>query len=103
APDLYKTPRDPALTVLFGAYIDILGRTPYVTAGLIREGQGLALRIRIPFGREGMGAGDAGLHLPPADQPGSRPLLEPRGVLYSYSFYLDVSRIWTDPEPLFGI
>jgi hypothetical protein len=102
APDIYKTPRDPGLTVLFGSYVDTLGRSPWVTAGLVRQKQELSLRIRLPQGREGMSAGDSGLQLPVGDNPGSRPLLEPPGVLYSYSFYLDISRIWTDRELLFG-
>jgi len=41
------------------------------------------------------------LHVPVAGQPGSRPLLEPRGVLYSQSFYLDLAAFWKEREKLF--
>ena len=40
--------------------------------------------------------------IPPEGHTGSRPLLEPKGVLYSDSGYEDLSRIWTDREKLFG-
>jgi len=99
--DAYKFPRDmPAETVLFGSYLDLLGRTPSVCAALLKEKNDLVLTIRLPAGREGMGVVQT-LHLPPAGQSGVRPLLEPRGVLYSDSFYLDVSRIWEDRAKLF--
>jgi hypothetical protein len=41
------------------------------------------------------------LHLPPAGEPGSRPLLEPRGVLLSESNYFNFSSIWNDRAKLF--
>jgi hypothetical protein len=101
AKEFYKTPRDPGLTVLFGGYLDVLGRTPFVTAGFKRESDGFLTTIRVPRGRDGMGS-DLNLHLPPPGQPGTRPLLMPNGVLYSDSFYLDISRIWEDRVALFG-
>jgi hypothetical protein len=55
----------------------------------------------MPVGREGMGA-DAALHLPPEKMPGSRPLLQPKGVLYSDTFYLDLGQIWESRVELFG-
>src|SRR5262249_59933937 len=64
------------------------------------EKDGLLLTIRAPAGKDGMGA-DRELHLPPDNEPGSRPLLEPKGVLYSSSYYMDLSRIWTDRARLF--
>lgn len=46
---------------------------------------------------------ELGLHMPrDAKQPGTRPLLEPRGVLYSDSNYLDLARLWEDRSKLFG-
>jgi len=99
--NLYKSPRDePLLTVLFGSYLDVLGRTPYVCAGLVEETNGYTITLRAPRGRESMGP-DRLLHQPPDGQPGSRPLLEPKGVLYSTSFYRDVASIWKDREKLF--
>jgi hypothetical protein len=98
---LYKMPRDDFnLTVAFGGYIDLVGRSPYVCAGLYRQDDGLLLSIRMPRGRDGMGS-DQILHLPPAGQPGSRPLLEPKGVLYSDSNYFNFPAIWQERTKLF--
>jgi hypothetical protein len=99
---LYKAPRDdPQLTVLFGTYLDLVGRSPYVCAGLYRQDDGFLAAIRLPRGRDGMG-NDRLLHLPPAGEPGSRPLLEPKGVLYSDSSYLNIAGIWTDRVKVFN-
>src|SRR5262249_17740611 len=63
---LYKTPRDDAnLTVLFGTYLDLAGRSPFVCLGLAPQDDGFLFTIRVPRGRDGMG-GDSILHLPPS-------------------------------------
>jgi hypothetical protein len=100
---VYKSPPrdDPQLTVLFGHYLDLLGRSPFVCAGVYPKKDGFLAAIRLPRGRDGMKE-DRLLHLPPAGMPGSRPLLEPKHVLYSESSYLDISRIWTDRTKLFN-
>lgn len=98
---LYKSPRDdPNLTILFGGYLDLLGRTPFVAGGLYLEGNDLVWTFRTPRGREGMGP-DLLLHTAPSGRPGSRLLLEPGGVVYSSSFFLDLPRIWNDRAKLF--
>ncbi len=98
---LYKAPRDDAnLTVLVGGYLDLVGRSPYVCAGVYRQDDGFLTTIRVPRGLDGMG-NDRYLHLPPAGEPGSRPLLEPKGVLLSQSNYLNFSSIWNDRTKLF--
>jgi hypothetical protein len=101
AEEAFKTPRDPGLSVLFGSYLDVLGRTPYLAAAVTLDKGEAVLTVRAPRGREGMGA-EGVLHMPPEGQPGSRPLLQPRGTLYSYSFYLDFAKIWTDRKAIFG-
>ncbi len=102
AKKLYKSPRDDLnLTVLFGAILDVLGRTPFVAAGLYREADGFLLTARVPRGREGMGT-DAVLHQPPAGKPGSRPLLEPKAVTFSASYYLNLPSVWEDRAKLFN-
>jgi hypothetical protein len=99
---LYKKPRDdPNLTVILGGLLDILGRTPYVCGGVSLEPNGVLTTFRMPVGREGMGP-DGGLQAPPAGQTGSRPLLEPPGVLFSSSYYFDLARIWLDRKALFN-
>jgi hypothetical protein len=66
-----------------------------VAAGLYEQKDGFALTIRMPAGREGM-ADDVELHLPRDTKAGgSLPLLEPDGVIFSHSFYLDAGVLWT--------
>jgi hypothetical protein len=98
---LYKTPRDDVnLTVLFGTYLDLAGRSPYVCLGLAPQEDGFLFTVRMPRGREGMG-GDQILKVAPAGQAATRPLLAPKGVLYSESNYLDFASIWTERTKLF--
>jgi hypothetical protein len=42
------------------------------------------------------------LHIPPPGAPGISPLLEPKGVLFSSSFYLDLATIWDGRKELFN-
>ncbi len=100
---LYTAPPrdDPGLTVLFGHYLDLLGRSPFVCAAIHRDKEGLVTSIRLPRGREGMGA-DRLLHLAPPGVPGTRPLLEPRNVLYSESNYFDLANVWKERKKLFN-
>jgi hypothetical protein len=106
APDakaLYQSPPrdDPQQTVLLGHYLDLLTRSPFVCAGVYPEKDGFVATVRVPCGRNGMGL-DQLLHVPPPGKPGSRPLLEPKNVLYSESNYLDISRIWTERDRIFN-
>jgi hypothetical protein len=55
----------------------------------------------MPRGRDGLGA-EGPLHVPAPGRPGSRPLLTPKGVLFSYSYYLDTAPIWEDRVKIFG-
>ncbi len=100
---LYKAPPrdDPILTILFGKYLDLLGRSPFVCAAIHRDREGLLTSIRLPRGREGMGA-DRLLHVAPAGAAGSRPLLEPKNVLYSESNYFDLANVWKERTKLFN-
>jgi hypothetical protein len=99
--ELFRLPRnDAAQTVLVGGLLDVAGRSPFVCGSLHRQEQGFAVRLRMPNGREGMPS-ELAAHVPPAGQPGSRPLLEPRGVMLSSSYYLDVSKFWEQRAKLF--
>lgn len=94
AKELFQTKRNDAqLTVLFGGWLDVARRSPYLSAGLYAHGRDVTLSFRMPAGREGMPP-ELAAHLPPAGQPGSRPLLEPKGVLYSTSYFMDFSKFW---------
>ncbi len=102
AQNVLKTQRDDVnLTVLFGGWLDVARRSPFLTAGLYRRDDGFVTAVRMPRGREGMGP-ELTLHVPPSGEPGSRPLLEPKGVVFSHSFYLDVSKFWEDRAKLFN-
>lgn len=92
--EIFALPNNqPILPVFLGGWINVVGRSPFVCAGLYRESAGFALAVRMPRGREGMPAMIAA-HVPPEGQPGALPLLEPRGVIASTSFYLDPYKFW---------
>src|SRR5262249_22159808 len=99
--ELYKKPRDLQSAIFGGGVLDVLGQAPYISAGLVREKDGFLLTARLPRGRNHLGI-QTPLHLPPLGQPGSRPLLQPKGVIYSSSSSFDVARIWNDRGYLFG-
>jgi len=102
AKEVFTSPRnDVNLTVLFGGQIDVATRSPYLCAGVYQEKDGFLTTVRLPAGRDGASA-DFGLHVPPADGPGLLPLLEPKDVVYSSSFFLDLSKIWNDRTKLFN-
>jgi hypothetical protein len=96
-----STRNDPAQTILFGGYFDIVGRSSYVAAALVRERDDFVVTVRLPAGRSGMGP-DSILHVPSSAASGSRPLLQPKGALFSTSFYLDIASIWNDRGKLFN-
>ena len=101
AKDVFTLPRDNfLLTVTAGGILDVVGRSPFLCAGLYADEDGLALRGRLPRGRDGLAPALA-THVPLAGRPGSRPVLRPHGVIYSDSFYLDVGKFWEGREKLF--
>jgi hypothetical protein len=86
-------PNTPNPLVLFGGWIDVLRRAPYLTFHVGSDGDGYGLSVVMPKGRAGMRP-ELALHVPPAGLPGSRPLLEPKGVAFSSSYYLDLAKFW---------
>jgi hypothetical protein len=82
-----------------GATIDCLRRSDFVAVGLYKEPAGFRLRLRIPAGRDGLWD-DLVMHVPPKGTPGSLPLLEPPGTIYSQSFYLDAGYMWKHRDRL---
>lgn len=95
AKDLFTTPRnDVVQTVLFAGVLDVARRSDYVAAGLYHENGNFRLTVKLPAGREGM-AEDVELHVPrDPNVSGTLPLLEPKGVLFSYSFYFDFDTLY---------
>jgi len=99
--DFYAVRLDIPGTIVFGTLADTLHRSPFVCAALCKEKDDLLLTVRMPSGRDGMGAIKS-IYLAPDGQPGSRPLLAPKGVLYSESFYMDPAAFWTERAKLFS-
>lgn len=94
AKDVFAKPNDNAvLTVLFGGLLDVAGRAPFLCAGFYHDKDTFRLSFRMPRGREGLPA-EMVLHVPPTGEAGSRPLLEPKDVVFSTSFYLDAAKLW---------
>jgi hypothetical protein len=79
--------------IAFGGLIDSLRRSPFIVAALREENGGGTLSVRLPGGTNGM-HDLVRAHVPPSDQPWALPLLEPEGVLYSASYYLDLASFW---------
>jgi hypothetical protein len=83
---------DPITMFAIGGLVDIIKRTPYVCAGLARDGNNWHARIAMPRGREGM-APLAAMFLPEDDR-GTLPMLQPPRVLSSTSYFLDLGKFW---------
>jgi hypothetical protein len=98
--DAFNPGRDPTLTVLFGGWLDTARRSPFVCAGLYRDGDCFKATLRLPSGRHGMGP-EYAVHAPPTDQDGALPLLKPRAALLSHSFYFDAGKFWQDRAKIF--
>lgn len=97
----YRYPKgDPGQVVLLQGMIDVIGKVPFVATGTYRTEDGFRTVIRMPAGRDATPEKLA-LHLPPANQPGSLPLLQPKNCLVSMSYYLDLGRMWAEREQLF--
>ena len=102
AKNVFATPRnDVVQTVLFAAILDVARRSDFVAAGLYADKGDFRITIRMPAGRTGM-APDVELHLPKDPKVGGTlPLLEPKGVLFSYSFYFDFGTFYQKREQIF--
>lgn len=89
---------DPAATFVFGGLVDVINRAPFLTAGITYEGANSALSVRFPVGREGM-SDRVTWFLPPPGS-GTLPPLEPRNVLSSTSYVLDLGHFWENREKI---
>lgn len=85
--------------VLFGGWLDVARRSPFLTAALAQDKDSYLLSIRMPKGTEGMHEGVRG-HVPPEGRNGALPLLEPKGVIHSSSYYLDLRAVWEARDKL---
>src|SRR5438105_3848750 len=81
AKDIFTLPRnDVNQTVIAGGLLDIVGRSPFVAAGVYKQKDGFLTTVRLPRGRDGMPAALA-VHVPPSDGA-TLPLLEPQKILF---------------------
>jgi hypothetical protein len=83
----------PFFHYIAGGWLEVARRSPYLTIDLCDTDTGPALNLRMPRGREGMHIA-ASAHVHPANEPGVLPLLEPKGTLYSTSFFWDPYVFW---------
>lgn len=102
AKEQYTFPaNDPLQVGLIGGWGNTVIRSQFLLAGLYEEQGSFKLSFRLPAGRNGMPEALA-LHVPPAGTIGSLPLLEPKGTLYSQSFYFDIRALWELRKLLFN-
>ena len=100
--DAFVLPRnDVNLTVLFGGWLDVAQFAPFLCAGASIDPTGARLSFRMPRDLA-KSAPAMRLHIPPPGTAGVLPLLEPKGVLFSDSFYLDLAAIWESRSQLFN-
>lgn len=92
--------QDPNVIILFGGLVDVLKRTPYLTAYLAQEQSDWRIRVHMPRGREGM-APIAKMVLPQKD-PGSLPLLQPPRTFASLSYFMDLGEFWKHRDKIFN-
>ena len=98
--DFYDATRQDFLQTLFaGGTIDCLKRADFVALGVYKEAAGFRLSLRLPAGRSEFPP-EFQLHAPPKGVPGSLPLLDPPGTLYSHSFHLDIAHLWNNRKTL---
>ncbi len=93
------TRKDFLQTLVLGSSIDAVRRSDFITAGLYGTSAGLKAVLKLPAKRADLPP-EFVLHAPPAGQPASLPLLEPKGAVYSQSFYLDFGTLWIDRKKL---
>ncbi len=92
--------QDPNVTILFGGLVDVIKRSPYVTAFLAQEKNDWRFRVQMPRGREGM-SGIGNMILPQKDA-GSLPLLQPPRAFASLSYFLDLGKFWENRDKIFN-
>jgi hypothetical protein len=93
------TRQDFLQTLVVGGTIDCLKRADFIAAGLYKDANSFKISVRLPAGRSEFPP-EFQLHVPPKGEPGTLPLLEPPGTIYSHSLHLDISHLWTNRKTL---
>ena len=81
-------------TVILGGTIDAVRRADLAAGAVYRTGDRVEAVVRLNARRADLPA-EFAFHVPSAGRPGSLPLLEPPGVVFSQSMTLDVATYWT--------
>jgi hypothetical protein len=100
-----QTPNNNALlTLLFGGWIDSFRRSPFAAVGIFHEpANGLRVGLRMPAGLTGGNAAEQALTTPTKPgEPATLPLLQPKGTLFTQSFYWDLSILWKERAKIFN-
>jgi hypothetical protein len=101
AEEIYKDRRDNfILTVFFSAYLDLARRSPYMCAGIYHKDSSFLATIRFPRGLDGMPQ-ELSIWHPTGNDFGSLPLLKPKNLLFSASYYWDMGKYWEHRHKLF--
>lgn len=92
------------LTLLFSGWIDSFRRSGFATVGIFHEkDNGLCVGLRMPAGLTGGVAAEQALTTPTKPgTPATLPLLEPKGTLFTQSFYWDLSILWKERATIFN-
>ncbi len=103
--------QNPQFTFIFGGLVDVIKRSPYVTASLAQEKSDWQVRVQMPRGRDGMG-GISKMVVPTPPSPpskggdiggvGSLPLLQPPRTFASVSYFLDLGQFWEHRAKIFN-
>jgi hypothetical protein len=91
---------NPVTGPFVAAWLDAAKRSPFLCAGLSRQEDGFLATVRLPRGRDGM-APAAAVYLP-GDGDAAPPLLEPRNVQFSSTYYLDLAKLWEQRDKIFS-
>jgi hypothetical protein len=82
----------PVFYFVVGPLFDLVERSSFLAVGLYQHGKDFEISARMPSGRKGLPA-KADLFLP-GPKDGILPLLKPSNTLASFSYYLDLGKIW---------
>jgi hypothetical protein len=102
AKETFAQPSDNAvITVLFGGWLDVIRRSPFLAAGLYQDKEKIGLTLRFPGGGHDGQPEQMLVHSAPKNS-GVREPLEPKGVIFSHSFWFDFNALWEKRGKLFN-
>jgi len=82
----------PIFYFVVGPMFDVVERSSFLAVGLYQHGKDFEISARMPSGRKELPA-KANLFLP-GPNDGILPLLKPSNTLVSFSYYMDLGKIW---------